>query len=53
MQRLCGGGALACRFTHVYPDGPAPYYTFVTPGRRGGEHEQWAEIKRARRRAHY
>src|SRR4029453_8051894 len=25
----CGGGIVACRFTHVYPDGPAPYYTFV------------------------
>lgn len=24
-------GLLACRFTHVYPDGPAPYYTFVCP----------------------
>ena len=21
-------GAVSCRFTHVYPDGPAPYYTF-------------------------
>jgi alkyldihydroxyacetonephosphate synthase len=25
----CGGGFVACRFTHAYPDGPAPYYTFV------------------------
>ena len=28
LQRLCGGGSVTCRFTHVYPDGPAPYYTF-------------------------
>ncbi|MEM7353721.1 MAG: FAD-binding oxidoreductase, partial [Acidobacteriota bacterium] len=47
MQRVCGQGYLSCRFTHVYPDGPAPYYTFVAPGQRGGELEQWAEIKHA------
>ncbi|MFW6198053.1 MAG: FAD-binding oxidoreductase, partial [Myxococcota bacterium] len=35
MKRLCGGGTITCRFTHVYPDGPAPYYTFLAPGRRG------------------
>jgi alkyldihydroxyacetonephosphate synthase len=38
---------VACRFTHVYPDGPAPYYTVLAPGRRGSELEQWAEIKAA------
>ena len=47
MRRVCGGGLLACRFTHVYPDGPAPYYTFVAGGRPGGQLEQWAEIKAA------
>ena len=46
LDRVCGGGALTCRFTHVYPDGPAPYYTFFGPGRRGGEIEMWTEIKR-------
>jgi alkyldihydroxyacetonephosphate synthase len=34
-----------CRFTHVYPDGPAPYFTVVEPARRGQELEQWDEIK--------
>ena len=34
-----------CRFTHVYPDGPAPYFTIVEPARRGSELEQWDEIK--------
>ncbi len=29
LQVTCGGGSLNCRFTHVYPDGPAPYYTYV------------------------
>jgi alkyldihydroxyacetonephosphate synthase len=34
-----------CRFTHVYPDGPAPYFTVVEPARRGSELEQWDEMK--------
>jgi alkyldihydroxyacetonephosphate synthase len=34
-----------CRFTHVYPDGPAPYFTVVEPARKGSEVEQWDEIK--------
>ena len=44
---VCGGGWVTCRFTHVYPDGPAPYFTFLAPGRPGSELEQWAEIKAA------
>jgi alkyldihydroxyacetonephosphate synthase len=47
LRKLCGGGTVACRFTHAYPDGPAPYYTVLAPGRRGGELEQWDEIKAA------
>jgi alkyldihydroxyacetonephosphate synthase len=47
LERVCGGGSVACRFTHAYPDGPAPYYTVLAPGRRGSELEQWAEIKAA------
>jgi alkyldihydroxyacetonephosphate synthase len=42
-----GPPRLSCRFTHVYPDGPAPYYTVMCPAKRGGEVEQWAEIKAA------
>lgn len=43
-----GGAAhVSCRFTHVYPDGPAPYYTVLAPARRGEEVEQWAAIKAA------
>jgi len=45
LQRVCGGGVVSCRFTHVYPDGPAPYFTFAGRARRGGELEQWAELK--------
>jgi alkyldihydroxyacetonephosphate synthase len=42
-----GAGAprVSCRFTHVYPDGPAPYFTVIAPAIRGGEVEQWDEIK--------
>lgn len=46
LQRVCGGGQISCRFTHVYPDGPAPYYTIIAPGRRDALLEQWDEIKR-------
>lgn len=43
----CGSGIVACRFTHVYPDGPAPYYTFVGALRPGAELQQWRAIKAA------
>ena len=42
-----GAPKLLCRFTHVYPDGPAPYFTVLAPARRGSEVEQWDEIKAA------
>jgi alkyldihydroxyacetonephosphate synthase len=38
---------VSCRFTHVYPDGVAPYFTVLAPAVRGGEVEQWDEIKAA------
>jgi alkyldihydroxyacetonephosphate synthase len=44
---VCGAGQVTCRFTHVYPDGPAPYYTVVGTSRPGAQLEQWAEIKQA------
>ncbi len=45
LERLCGGGVVSCRFTHVYPDGPAPYFTFLGRGKRGSELEVWSELK--------
>jgi alkyldihydroxyacetonephosphate synthase len=45
MDRVCGTGFLSCRFTHVYEDGPAPYYTLLAPAEVGRELEQWREIK--------
>jgi alkyldihydroxyacetonephosphate synthase len=47
MSDACGMGVLSCRFTHVYPDGPAPYYTLLAPAERGRELEQWRTIKAA------
>jgi len=45
VNRICGQGTVTVRFTHAYPDGPAPYYTILAPGKRGSELEQWDEIK--------
>ncbi len=47
VRRVCGAGIVTCRFTHVYPDGVAPYYTVLAPSRLGSQLAQWAEIKRA------
>ena len=46
LRRVYGAGSITCRFTHVYPDGPAPYYSLLAPARRGSELEQWDEVKR-------
>lgn len=42
-----GAGLLSCRFTHVYPDGPAPYFGVYAAGRWGAMVSQWDEIKAA------
>lgn len=47
IRRVCGAGQVTCRFTHAYPDGPAPYYSILAPARPGSQIEQWAEIKAA------
>jgi alkyldihydroxyacetonephosphate synthase len=35
---------VTCRFTHVYPDGPVPYFSFHALGRHGALVEQWQTI---------
>jgi alkyldihydroxyacetonephosphate synthase len=47
LRSVCGQGRVGWRFTHVYPDGPAPYFTVLARARRGAELEQWDEIKAA------
>lgn len=51
-REVCGGEAeVTMRFTHLYPDGPAPYFTVVAPGRLGPDDgpealvAQWDELK--------
>jgi alkyldihydroxyacetonephosphate synthase len=45
LTELCGTGLVTCRFTHVYPDGPAPYFSVFAPGRPGDEVRIWDEVK--------
>ncbi len=40
-------GQVTCRFTHAYPDGPAPYFSFHALGDHGRLLEQWQIIKDA------
>jgi alkyldihydroxyacetonephosphate synthase len=47
VRETYGAGSVTCRFTHVYPDGPAPYFTILAPARRGEELEQWETVKAA------
>lgn len=47
LQRVAGGGVVTRRFTHVYPDGPAPYYTFIAKAPRGDELSAWRTVKSA------
>ncbi len=45
VRETCGAGSVTCRFTHVYPDGPALYFTVLAPVQRGAELESWDTIK--------
>lgn len=42
-------GVVSCRFTHIYPDGPAPYFSFYAVGDDSGDLnnvlENWRQIK--------
>jgi alkyldihydroxyacetonephosphate synthase len=45
LRQVGAEGVLSCRFTHVYADGPAPYFGVYAAGRWGRTVEQWDEIK--------
>lgn len=52
IRRATGSpGMVSCRFTHVYADGAAPYFTFAALGSAKADLDQslhaWCEIKRA------
>jgi len=40
-------GVISCRFTHIYPDGPAAYFTFGGLGNKSALVEQFWTIKQA------
>lgn len=44
---VCGTGLITCRFTHVYPDGCAPYFGIYAPARWDSMVSQWDELKAA------
>lgn len=48
VERVTGHpGMINCRLTHVYPDGCAPYFTVIAPGRPGAQLAMWDEVKSA------
>ena len=52
IHEICGHDAtVSCRFTHIYPDGPAPYFSYSALGAPTGNLAdslaRWREIKRA------
>ncbi|MBT2447452.1 FAD-binding oxidoreductase [Streptomyces sp. ISL-43] len=47
MRQVGAVGVVTCRFSHVYPDGPAPYFGIYAAGKWGSTVEQWDEIKAA------
>ena len=49
MRRVAGAGRVSCRVTHVYPDGLAPYYTFLAPGHLDAARmlDTWDALKRS------
>ena len=47
VREHCGAGSVTCRFTHLYPDGPAPYYTVIARSNHQEGLRQWDAIKAA------
>jgi alkyldihydroxyacetonephosphate synthase len=42
---------VTCRFTHIYPDGPAPYFTWFAYGDKARIPEQYMAIKKVAKQA--
>ena len=52
IREICGHEAgVSCRFTHIYPDGPAPYFSWSALGSKTGNLAdslaRWRDIKQA------
>lgn len=46
-REVCGQAVVSLRLTHVYPNGAAPYFTVIGPGRSGSRVSQWDAVKEA------
>jgi alkyldihydroxyacetonephosphate synthase len=52
VREICGHDTtISCRFTHIYPDGPAPYFSYSALGTAEGKLSdslaKWRDIKKA------
>lgn len=52
IREVCGhDSTVSCRFTHIYPDGPAPYFSYsglgTSTGNLSDSLARWREIKHA------
>lgn len=52
IRKVCGHEAtVSCRFTHIYPDGPAPYFSYsglgTATGNLADSLARWRDIKQA------
>ena len=52
IREVCGHeSTISCRFTHIYPDGPAPYFSYsglgTSTGNLSDSLARWREIKTA------
>ena len=45
--QAAGAALVSCRFTHVYPDGPAPYYTWLLHAPQDELLVRWQAVKTA------
>jgi alkyldihydroxyacetonephosphate synthase len=46
IKEVCGAdGVVACRLTHAYPDGAAPYFTVTTPAGGADQLAAWDALK--------
>lgn len=45
-KRLCGGGIICRRFSFLYPDGPAPYYSIMVPSTHDKQMAHYSELHR-------
>jgi alkyldihydroxyacetonephosphate synthase len=46
IQEITGNpGSVSCRYTHVYPDGPAPYFTMAALSTPDKMLDHWLQIK--------